>query len=216
MGNIRMEDIKEGTIFVKDNNYYIVVGCKEVEKPLKLYDAIQILLGNDMFYSLVYTIVRLDKVTVYKKSIQKNPYFYMKEATSLVYVKTINISRFKIDLTKRKLIDGMISDNIEEVKKKPYERAKEYFRTVCKSLKELKIGQILQGQKEVVFMGIDLYGFLLLNDSQIQDISYEELKNYKITDKVLNKDKTGVSFGLPYKEWILRLKELGIDWVNIT
>ena len=49
--------IKEGTIFVKDNNYYIVVGCKEVEKPLKLYDAIQILHGNDMFYSLVYTIV---------------------------------------------------------------------------------------------------------------------------------------------------------------
>lgn len=99
--------------------------------------------------------MRLDKVNAYKESIQKNPYFYMKEATSLVYVKTVNISRFKIDLTKRKMIDGMVSDNIEEVKKKQYERAKEYFKTVCKSLKELKVGQIFQGRRELVFLGID-------------------------------------------------------------
>ena len=206
-------DIKEGTIFVKDNNYYMVVGCKEVEKPLDLYDALQILFGNDSFYSLLYTIVRLDKVNAYKDAIQKNPYFYMKEATSLVYVKTVNISRFKIDLTKRKMIDGMVSDNIEEVKKKQYERAKEYFKIVCKSLKELKIGQVFQGQREVAFLGIDLYGLLFFYDKQPNIISYEELKDYKITDKIVNIDKIGVSYGLPYKEWILRLKELGIDEV---
>lgn len=210
MGKI-MINIKEGTIFVNDNNSYMVVGCKEVEKPLNLYDSLQILLGNDIFYSLLYTIVRLDKVNAYKEFIQKNPYFYMKEATNLVYVKTVNISRFKIDLTKRKMIDGMVSDNIEEVKKKQYERAKEYFKTVCKSLKELKVGQIFQGQRELVFLGIDSYGLLFVLDKQPTVIRYEELKDYKITDKVVNIDKAEVSLGLPYKEWILRLKELGID-----
>ena len=137
----------------------------------------------------------------------------MKEATSLVYVKTVNISRFKIDLTKRKMIDGMVSDNIEEVKKKQYERAKEYFKIVCKSLKELKIGQVFQGQRELVFLGIDLYGLLFVYDKQPNIISYEELEDYKITDKVVNIDKIGVSYGLPYKKWIVRLKELGIDEV---
>lgn len=39
MGKI-MINIKEGTIFVNDNNSYMVVGCKEVEKPLNLYDSL--------------------------------------------------------------------------------------------------------------------------------------------------------------------------------
>lgn len=206
MGKI-MIDIKEGTIFVNENNYYMVVGCKETEKQLDFYDALQILLGNDIFYSLLYTIVRLDKVNAYKDAIQKSPYFYMKEATSLVYVKTVNISKYKIDLTKRKLIDGMVSDSIDEVKKKQYERAKEYFKTVCKSLKELKVGQVFQGQREVIFTGIDSYELLFVEDKQPTAISYEELMAYKITDKVVKIDKTWV-FGLPYKEWILKLKEL--------
>lgn len=207
-----MTNIKEGTIFVRDRSYYIVVGCKEVEKPLNLYNTIQILMGNESFYSLLYTIVHLDKVTAYKKAIQKNRYYYIKDDTDLLYVKTVDVSRFKVDLVTRKLIDGMISDNIAEVKKKQYEQAKEYFKTVCKTLKELKIGHVLQGKKEVVFTGLDIYGFLLLNDSQLQDISYEELKNYKITDKVINKDKL-YKVGLTYKEWISRLKEFGIDEV---
>lgn len=201
--------LDEGIIFLRNRNYYLVVGCKELEKPVELYDTIQILMGNETFYSLLYTIVRLDKVTAYKKAIQKNPYYYVKEEENFNYIKQVDISRYKVDLVKRKMLDGLISDSIKEIKEKQLQRAKEYFAEATKYLKDLKLGQVLKSDsgEELAFTGIDLYGqiFVYSGYNSASDRSYEQLKKYTVTDKIIEVPKRFV-FGLTYGEWIQKCR----------
>lgn len=123
--------IKDGDIYYSEpkNKYFLVIGANlsGIQPDLYLNDVWELLAYNDVYDSIKIVLVELLNNKYYKKSIQTQPLneLYVRNirygGEKIRYDRHINISKYKLDILKRKLID----DNFSPVKEVYFKRLME-------------------------------------------------------------------------------------------
>ena len=142
--------IKEGDIYYseKENKYFLVIGAEGVETPeLEFNAAWELLTYREIYDGIGIVFVELLNNRNYKKSIQTQPLkdlsvFYMKYCDKAVmrYDRHINMSKYKVEILKRRLIDNNFSD-IKEVYFKRFSDVINYIKPCIEVLDKFQMYQ---------------------------------------------------------------------------
>ena len=209
--------IKEGDIYYseKENKYFLVIGAEGVKTPeLDFYDAWELLTLHEIYDGIGIVFVELLNNRNYKKSIQTQPLrdlnvFYMKYCDTAVmrYDRHISMSKYKVDILKRRLIDNSFSD-IKEVYFKRFSDVINYIKPCIEFLDQFQMYQNIiinenNRKDSAVYLGISKGTIMYYSrtDNYLKTIEFEDFKVAVKLDKgVCNNKIKYLKHGTDIKE----------------
>ena len=185
--------IKEGDIYYseKENKYFLVIGANlsGVQPYLDFFNAWEFLVDNSVYDCVNIVLVELLNNKYYKKSIQTQPWrdlnvFYMKYCDKAVmrYDRHISMSKYKVDILKRRLIDNSFSD-IKEVYFKRFSDVINYLKPCIEFLDKFQMYQNIvinenNRKDSAVYLGISKGTIMYYSrpDNYLKTIEFEDFK----------------------------------------
>ena len=191
--------LKDGNIYTKDEQKYLLVGAKESDIVMNFEDAVHIKQGKESFYYISYYVIELDNNLTYQENIQRQKFIHVPYPffLSTHLYKRLSLSKYRVDLLKRKLLDVPDFISVKEFRKRYNQEVKEYLTKSIKTLEKIKIGQIITHRDIVnyVYYGVDLErGKLVLNSTSAEScflsIDYESLfdDSFKVTKQFVQRE----------------------------
>lgn len=193
-------ELQDGNIYYKEEQKYLLVGAKESDIVMNFEDAIHIKQGKESFYYISYYVIELDNNLTYQENIQRQKFIHVPYPffLSTHLYKRLSLSKYKVDLLKRKPLDVPDFISVKEFRKRYNKEVKEYLTKSLKTLEKIKIGQIITHRDIVnyVYYGVDVeQGQLVLNSTNAKGcfimIDYEALfdDSFKVTKQFVPREK---------------------------
>lgn len=194
--------LKDGNIYIKDEQKYLLVGAIDTDILLDFEDVIHIKQWKESSYYISYYVIELDDNLTYRENIQRKDFIYVPYPffLSAQLYKRLSLSNYKIDLLKRKMLDVPDFISLRDFRKRYNQEVNVYLNKSIKTLEKIKIGQIITHRNTVdyVYYGVDLeQGKLVLNSTSAAScfrfisLDYESLfdASFEVTNRVVPREK---------------------------